>query len=103
MSLQQQVSIISESSREEMDLTENGSEKLSDNEIENMEERDEDLLGDKDDPDWSVMEENGEEYPSDDDEENDNETNSYVRCVRCQSFLGTVVGKTNGSQIWVSH
>ena len=34
-----------------MDLTENGSEKLSDDEIEEMEESDEDMLGDKDDPD----------------------------------------------------
>ena len=45
-----------------------------------------------------LTEENGEEYPSDDDEQNDNETDSYVRCVRCQSFLGTVVGRTNGAR-----
>ena len=62
ISLQKQEPTFSESS-EEMDSTENVNDKESDDEIEETDESDEDMADDQNDPDWSLMEENGHENP----------------------------------------
>ena len=79
ISLQKQEPTFSESS-EEMDSTENVNDKESDDEIEETDESDEDMADDQNDPDWSLMEENGHENPCDDDKEKDDEANPYIRC-----------------------
>ena len=91
ISLQKQEPTFSESS-EEMDSTENVNDKESDDEIEETDESDEDMADDQNDPDWSLMEENGHENPCDDDKEKDDEANPYIRCGWYQGFLGTKVG-----------
>ena len=62
-------------SGEEMEETEE-----SEDEMEETEESEDEIAKDNNDPDWSVLDEIGEENRYDD-EENDDETNTYIRCV----------------------
>ena len=90
LSSQKQVSTTSESSEAEMEFSEDDKVKESgeemeeteesEDEMEETEESEDEIAEDNNDPDWSVLDEIGEENRYDD-EENDDETNTYIRCV----------------------